>query len=65
MNNDDKSLNMVHALEQAETAIMNFAKMVGSYHKQLLSDEFTPEQAFELTRDYQQESLRNMFDSNK
>jgi hypothetical protein len=59
--NEDQQINMAHLLEQSETAIVNFAKMIGSFHKQLLAEKFTPEQAFELVRDYQQESLRTMF----
>lgn len=63
--NNDEQINLAHLFEQGEAAIMNFAKMVGSYHKQLMTEGFTPEQAFELTRDYQNEALQAMFNTNR
>lgn len=63
--NNDEQINLAHLFEQGEAAIMNFAKMVGSYHKQLMAEGFTPEQAFELTRDYQNEALQAMFNTNR
>lgn len=59
--NEDFQMDMVHMLEQGETALANFAKMIGTYHKQLKEEGFSYEQAFEMVRDYQVEALRNMF----
>lgn len=46
-----------HALEQGEAGLIGIAKMLGSYYKQLITEGFTPGQAFDLVVLYQRSMM--------
>lgn len=53
MNEDKPDLKMIHDLEQTEAAMVNIARLVGSYYKELVSQGLPEGLVVALVIDYQ------------
>ena len=52
-------MDILAALEQMDAFLRDFSPVLMAYHKQLIAQGFTEEQAFQLVRDYQMTTLQN------
>lgn len=65
MPEENNPINTVHAFEQGEAALLDLAKLLGSYMNQLLIEGFLREEAFELVSKYQDVIYRGAGNGNQ
>ena len=60
----DGSAKRIHDLDQGTGALSNFAAIIGAYHRSLMVEGFTRQEALQIVLSYQQGIIRTLTQRN-